>query len=190
MKKIFAVAAAAALLLSISACGVNVGTVSGEDGSTSDVILSSTAGEETSQGTESATSSEDPEQAQKKQEDNLKGLCAYLAQNGCVGGDPVDMAAEFIGAKTGVQYRFSYEGSNNVTVELYEYDPDNLSEDAQTVLDSVKENGSFSVIGREVTDAHVSTNGKYLMVYKDTQTNEKNELHKKDVIELFQGFKA
>ena len=42
-------------------------------------------------------------------DDNLTGLCSFLAQTGGVGGDPVDMAADFIGAVAGVQYRFSYE---------------------------------------------------------------------------------
>ena len=100
------------------------------------------------------------------------------------------MAADFIGAKSGVQYRFSYEGSNNVTVELYEFDLDNLSDEAQAVLNSVQQNGSFTVIGQEVTDAYLSESGKYMMIYRDTQTNEKNELHKKEIVELFQGFKA
>ena len=111
-------------------------------------------------------------------------------QTGGVGGDPVDMAADFIGAVAGVQYRFSYEGSNNVTVELYEYDLDNLNDEAQAVLDSVKANGTFTVIGQEVTDAYLSDSGKYLMIYKDTQTNEQNELHKQEIVEQFQGFKA
>ena len=96
----------------------------------------------------------------------------------------------FIGAVAGVQYRFSYEGSNNVTVELYEYDLDNLNDEAQAVLDSVKANGTFTVIGQEVTDAYLSDSGKYLMIYKDTQTNEQNELHKQEIVEQFQGFKA
>ena len=89
-----------------------------------------------------------------------------------------------------MQYRFSYEGSNNVTVELYEYDLDNLNDEAQAVLDSVKANGTFTVIGQEVTDAYLSDSGKYLMIYKDTQTNEQNELHKQEIVEQFQGFKA
>lgn len=28
------------------------------------------------------------------------------------------------------------------------------------------------------------------MIYKDTQTNEQNELHKQEIVEQFQGFKA
>ena len=127
---------------------------------------------------------------EKDVDDSLTGLCTFLAQNGGVDGDPVDMAADFIGAKSGVQYRFSYEGSNNVTVELYEFDLDNLSDEAQAVLNSVQQNGSFTVIGQEVTDAYLSESGKYMMIYRDTQTNEKNELHKKEIVELFQGFKA
>ena len=179
MKKVLALAAAAALLLSISACGVDVGTVSGSDGTTSDAILSSVPGEESQTGEESQAPAKD-----------LTGLCSFLAQTGGVGGDPVDMAADFIGAVAGVQYRFSYEGSNNVTVELYEYDLDNLNGEAQAVLDSVKANGTFTVIGQEVTDAYLSDSGKYLMIYKDTQTNEQNELHKQEIVEQFQGFKA
>ena len=182
MKKVLALAAAAALLLSISACGVDVGTVSGSDGTTSDAILSSVPGEESQTGEESQAPAKDPEEIEAEVDDNLTGLCSFLAQTGGVGGDPVDMA--------GVQYRFSYEGSNNVTVELYEYDLDNLNDEAQAVLDSVKANGTFTVIGQEVTDAYLSDSGKYLMIYKDTQTNEQNELHKQEIVEQFQGFKA
>ena len=181
MKKVLALAAAAALLLSISACGVDVGTVSGSDGTTSDAILSSVPGEESQTGEESQEPAKDPEEIEAEVDDNLTGLCSFLAQTGGVGGDPVDMAADFIGAVAGVQYRFSYEGSNNVTVELYEYDLDNLN---------VKANGTFTVIGQEVTDAYLSDSGKYLMIYKDTQTNEQNELHKQEIVEQFQGFKA
>lgn len=190
MKKIFAVAAAAAFLLSMSACGVDVGTVSGADGTTSDVILSSSQGQENQQGGEGETPSQNPTAQQDKVDDTLEGLCSFLAQNGGVDGEPVEMAAAFIGAKAGVQYRFGYEGNNNVIVELYEYDPENLSDEAKTVVESVKQDGTFSVIGQKVTDAYLSDSGKYLMIYKDTQTNEKNELHKKQIVELFQGFKA
>ena len=73
---------------------------------------------------------------------------------------------------------------------MYEFDLDNLSDEAQAVLNSVQQNGSFTVIGQEVTDAYLSESGKYMMIYRDTQTNEKNELHKKEIVELFQGFKA
>ena len=178
MKKVLALAAAAALLLSISACGVDVGTVSGSDGTTSDAILSSVPGEESQTGEESQAPAKDPEEIEAEVDDNLTGLCSFLAQTGGVGGDPVDMAADFIGAVAGVQYRFSYEGSNNV------------NDEAQAVLDSVKANGTFTVIGQEVTDAYLSDSGKYLMIYKDTQTNEQNELHKQEIVEQFQGFKA
>ena len=71
-----------------------------------------------------------------------------------------------------------------------------VGELAQTVteaigeLESVKANGTFPVIGQEVTDAYLSDSGKYLMIYKDTQTNEQNELHKQEIVEQFQGFKA
>lgn len=190
MKKIFTVAAAAALLLSISACGVDVGTVSGEDGTASNAILSSAPNGESSTASGGEEVTTNPEEVEDKVDDNLKGLCSYMAQNGGVDGDPVDMAADFIGATAGVQYKFSYEGNNNVTVELYEYDPDNLNDEAKTVMESVKKDGAFTVIGQKVTDAYLSTSGKYLMVYKDTQANEKNELHKKEMVQLFQDFKA
>ena len=65
-----------------------------------------------------------------------------------------------------------------------------MEKEAQAVLDSVKANGPFTVIGQEVTDAYLSDSGKHLMIYKDTQTNEQNELHKQEIVEQFQGFKA
>lgn len=189
INKIAMISAALLLVGALSACGVNVDTVSSEDGTTSNVIVSSNPNPEQPEGGD-AVSSETPKMTDADVDDNLDGLCKFLADHGGVSGDAAQMAPEFIGAKSGVQYKFSYEGTNNVVVELYEYDPENLDETAQAVQDNVKKDNTFVVIGQQVTDAYLSDSGKYLMVYKDTQSGEKNELHKKEIIELFQGFKA
>ncbi|WP_195986125.1 hypothetical protein [Clostridium sp. D33t1_170424_F3] len=188
-KKTAMLLAALFLMGAVSACGVTVDTVSSEDGTTSNVIVSSNPDPEQPEGGD-AVSSEKPKITDADVDDNLDGLCKFLADHGGVSGDAAQMAPEFIGAKAGVQYKFSYEGTNNVVVELYEYDPENLDETAQAVQDNVKKDNTFMVIGQQVTDAYLSDSGKYLMIYKDTQSGEKNELHKKEIVELLQGFKS
>ena len=47
------------------------------------------------------------------------------------------MAYETIGAQDGYRFRFILNGST-VQVEVYSYDVNNLNEQGQTVLDSVK----------------------------------------------------
>lgn len=187
--KIAMVSAALLLVGALSACGVNVDTVSSEDGTTSNVIMSSNPNPDQPEGGDAA-SSEKPKLSDADVDDTLDGLCKFLADHGGVSGDAAQMAPEFIGAKSGVQYKFSYEGTNNVVVELYEYDPENLDETAQAVQESVKKDNSFMVIGQQVTDAYLSDSGKYLMIYKDTQGGEKNELHKQEIVQAFQSFKA
>lgn len=71
-------------------------------------------------------------------DNSLTGLGKYLAANSVLSGDPTEMKAEFIGAAKGVKYQFAYNGKDNVTVELYEFNPDNLSDTAKTVQADVK----------------------------------------------------
>lgn len=168
MKKLFILSMAAVIALTMSACGVNVGG--------------------TSSGSESTASSQASKPNPDSYEDSLAGLQKYLTDNSMLSGDATEMQAEFIGAKKGVRYQMSFNGKNNLTIELYEYDTDNLSDTAKNVLDSVKQNGSFSIMNQQVP-AELSDSGKYLMIYKDTATGEQNQAHQKDVSALFKAFK-
>jgi len=177
MKKVFLFAAMAALLLSLTACGANDPTLN-----TSSAAASSSPSQSSSVSSSTASVVD-----ASNVEDNLKGLEQYLTSNGVVQGTPTEMAAEFIGAKSGAKYKYSYEGKD-VIVELYEYDTSSLNETAKKVIDSVKKDGKFSIMNQDV-QAVISDSGKYLMVYKDNETAEKNVAHKTESAKLFKEFK-
>ena len=96
-------------------------------------------------------------------EDTIDGLCDYLSANKAVTGDPTEMAYETIGATEGYRFRFIL-GKSTVQVEVYSFDLDNLGDQAQTVLDSVREKGSFTMLDNEVP-ATLNSDGKYLLIY-------------------------
>ena len=169
MKRLCILAAAAALLITTTACGA--GNVGGG-----------------SSGASAQSASSAPSVSEQSVEDNLKGLEKYLAGNGVLSGDPTEMRADVIGAKSGARYQFAYNGKNNVTVELYEYDPDALSDTAKRVTESVRSGGQFALMGQQVP-AILSDSGKYLMIYKDTVTAEQNKTRADQVKKLFTEFK-
>lgn len=173
MKRILILAAAAALLMTATACGA------GDVGSPSSAAPASS---------QAASSSSAPAVSQDSVEDNLQGLQKYLTGNGAVSGDPTEMRADVIGAKSGVRYQFSYNGKNNVTAEFYEYDPDNLGNTAKQVLDSVKSSGKFTLMGQQIS-ASLSDSGKYLMIYQDSVTKDENKAYADKVAKLFREFK-
>lgn len=170
MKRIFILAAAAAVLMAATACGAgNVG--GGSSGAKSQ-----------------ASSARASSVSDRNVQDSLKGLEGYLAGNGVLSGSPSAMKAEVIGAKSGARYQFSYDGKNNVTVELYEFDPDALNDTAKQVLGSVKSKGRFSLMGQQIP-ATLSNSGKYLMIYRDTESAESHQQRAGEVKKLFARFK-
>lgn len=120
-------------------------------------------------------------------EDNLKGLCEFLEGNYAVSGDKTQMSYEVIGAADGYKYRFLYNGKT-VQVEVYEYNLEDLNETAKRDLDSIKQNGNFTVLDQQV-EAVLADNGKYTMVYSDDSGEEKNNIQKERVLGLFRSFK-
>lgn len=173
MKKLWLVSLAAAVALTLSACGA------GDVGGTS-----STKGTATQ--SSSAVSSQ---MGQDSVEDNLKGLEKYLGANASFSGTPTTMRADMIGAKQGDRYQFGYNGKNNVTAELYEYDLTSLNDTAKKVQSDVKSSGKFTVMGQQV-DAVLSSSRKYLMIFKDTATDDQNKAYAETVKKLFTEFKA
>lgn len=171
MKKICILAAAAAVLMAVSACSAG------------------TPGSKSSGSSSQASQKQASSVSDQKMTDNLKGLEAYLSGNGFLSGDPSAMKAEVIGAKKGDRYQFSYEGKNNVTVELYEYNKGALNDSAKQVLNSVKSQGKFPLMGQKIS-AVLSDSGKYLMIYKDTDSAEAHQKRAEQVKKLFAGFKA
>lgn len=174
MKKIWMIAAAAAVLMTATACGAgDVGGVSSQASSSSQAA---------------ASSSSAPAVSEQSVANNLQGLQKYLTGNGVLSGNASKMRADIIGAASGVKYQFSYNGKDNVSVELYEYDPDHLNGTARQILDSVKKSGKFTLMDQQVS-AVLSDSGKYLMIYKDSVSKEENKAYADRVKQLFQEFK-
>jgi predicted small lipoprotein YifL len=183
MKKVFLFAVMAAMLLSFTACGANDPTFNTSSSSSSASQSASSQSGSSAVSSSSTSSTLD----MGRVEDNLKGLEEYLISAGVVQGTPTDMAAEFIGAKSGAKYSYTYEGKN-VIVELYEFEPSNLNETAKKTIDSVKKNGKFTILNQEVP-AVLSDSEKYLMIYTDKATEQKNVAHKTESEKTFKLFK-
>ena len=111
-----------------------------------------------------------------------------MSANKAVTGDPTEMAYETIGATGGYRFRFIL-GKSTVQVEVYSFDLDNLGDQAQAVLDSVREKGSFTMLDNEVP-AVLNSDGKYLLIYTDAGTDAVNTAQKERVTGLFTSFYA
>lgn len=120
--------------------------------------------------------------------DNLDGLEDYLKKRAFLPNmDGTEMSYDMIGAKAGHRYMFTFNGSS-VTAEFYEYDLKNLNSEAKTTIESVKKNGNFELLGM-TTEATLSDNGKYLMVYTDNSGEKLNTTRKADVLKAFKEYK-
>lgn len=127
-------------------------------------------------------------------EDNLDGLYNYFVDLGYISKDNsvTDMDVALIGAKQGKKYAVS----GNLTIELYEYDTDNLNDTANEIISSVKENGKFTILDLSPVKAYLSDSGKYLMIYSDTSIKDENPdtsadayIRRQNVIDDFTSFK-
>ena len=192
LKKLLALVATAALAVTLTAC---TGTGEQLPGLTLETSLASTSS--TTSGVDVPTASDEEDAQVEIQveevpdtefEDTIDGLCDYLSANKAVTGDPTEMAYETIGATEGYRFRFIL-GKSTVQVEVYSFDLDNLGDQAQTVLDSVREKGSFTMLDNEVP-ATLNSDGKYLLIYTDTSTDATNVAQKERVTELFTSFHA
>lgn len=172
MKKILILALAVVMAGTMAACGM--GDVGGASSNTASQAASSQA----------AVSKPDVASF----DDNLVGMEKYLAANSVISGDPTEMKADFIGAVKGAKYQFGYNGNNNVTVELYEFDLNKMNDTAKTVQSDVKSKGSFTIMSQQVP-AVLSDSGKYLMIYKDTATGDQNKARSDEVNKLVKEFK-
>ena len=164
-KKILALAAAAALALTLAACGgtgEQLPTLVLEDPSASNTASDVSGVESGAQPTvEEVPDTEFP--------DTLDGLCDFLTANKAVAGEPTEMAYETIGAQDGYRFRFILNGS--------------------TVLDSVKAEGSFTMLDNDVP-ATLNSDGKYMLLYTDGSTSAENTAQRERVLQLFEAFKV
>lgn len=160
-KKIILAAVAAAMVITMTACGSNTTTPV-------------------------TTVTEGTMEIAELNANGLDGLGDYLKGNGVIGGDPIEMKAEIIGAKAGKKYGFKFNDST-IIVEIYEFDLKNLDDTGKATLDSVKENGSFLVLEKEVA-AKISNSGKYVMIYTDNNTDDANVAQAQKAERLFQEY--
>lgn len=177
MKKILTVLLAVSLAAAMTACGA------GNVGGSSSASASSGAASQapSSQAVSSAPSA-------SSYDNTLDGLEKYLTANSVVSGSPTAMQAAFIGAKSGAKYQFGLNGNNNVTVELYEFDPSSLNDTAKTVQADVKSKGSFTIMSQQV-NAVLSDSGRFLVIYKDTVTNnDQNKARQQQTEKLVKEF--
>lgn len=155
---------------------------------------------------ESSQASTEPTINTNDYENTLDGLSEYFRNMGYIVEKVEDtpasteMDAELIGAEKGIKYVTKYNGQD-VIVELYSYNTENLNDTAKEIINSVKEKGTFAILPdkdgnylSEVT-AYLSDNGKFLMIYSDKSidktnpdTTTDNYKHQEKVIEDFKAF--
>lgn len=176
MKKLWLLTAAAVLAVSLTACGTGNLSADGASSQAASSQASSQASSAASVGEGSVS-------------DDLAGLQKYLVSNASVSGTAETMRADIIGAKSGVRYKYGYNGRDNVTLELYEYDAANRNDIAKKVLESVKSTGSFTLLGSKV-NATLSQNGRYLLILNDTASDSENLAYADRVKKLVTSFKA
>ncbi len=109
-----------------------------------------------------------------KYEKTFDGFVSYMTDNGFIKGDGTDLTASAIGAKQGK--RFVMTGTSKYTIELYEYD-DQTSEIAQQTLANARGDHSFHLMestesATANTYAVATDDGRFLMLYTDSSTNE------------------
>ena len=186
MRKLIALAMAALATASLmTGCGVQaVG-----DGNTASIVSSSAP---EGSDTEAESSQQAGEVTMDSVDDNLDGMDRYFTAKEYIPGDVTksQTQASFIGAVDGRRYAFSYENSN-IQMELYEFDLENLNEDAQEAIDNANNSGTMVVMGITANGtATMSDNGKYLMLYYDPNTDETHQARAQEILEEFKAFKS
>ena len=109
--------------------------------------------------------------------------------SGLVVGERVQMSYDVIGAANGYKYTYQYNDSS-VQLELYEFPTENIPEAAQTVIDSVRERGSFEILDNTVP-AQLSESGRFMIIYTDAKAESGDEVsvaHRDHVTACFTAF--
>ena len=120
---------------------------------------------------------------------DVDGMCDYFEASGLVVGERVQMSYDVIGAVNGYKYTYQYNDSS-VQLELYEFPTADLPEAAQTVVDSVRENGSFEILDNTVP-ARLSESGRFMIIYTDAKAESGHEVsaaHRDPVTACFTAF--
>ena len=173
IKKLLAVIMVVVLCLSMTACATNKTT-----GVAKLEVSAAAEGEETAA----------PNAAEYDKD--IQGLCAYMEDCKVTAGERIQMEYGVIGAVNGYKYTYTYEGSQ-VQLEVYEFAAENVSENAQEVIDAVKRDGSFTLLDNTIP-AMLSANDRFMLIYTDEKAKkeEANKAHKEHVVECFNTFTA
>lgn len=121
-------------------------------------------------------------------EQNFDGFVQCLKDRTYIQGEPKIMSSQLIGAKRGYRYQYMYEKSN-ITVELYEYDINNINQTAQEVIDQVTNKKQFD-IQKNTVNASLSINNTCLIIYNHSNNNEINQKRASEVENLLKEFKT
>ena len=110
--------------------------------------------------------------------------------NASVTGTPDAMRADFIGAKSGVRYKYGYNGGKeNVTLELYEFDLSGLNDTAKKVGSQSEEQRSVYLNGAEGERRAFRQRKVSESTCRDTATDDANNSYVKRIKTLVQEFK-
>lgn len=157
MKRIIAVLLSVLLMISLAACTM------GTDGTT------------LNQDPSSVEETKAPKVDVTKYDKDFDGMLKYLEDMELLSDKDdakTEMLAEIIGAKQGVRY--TIDASN--FVEFYEFDIDNLNDDAKALLSGIADGGTYKVLSLEDMKGVVSDSKKFVMLYPATSTYDFSKL--------------
>lgn len=145
-----------------------------------------------------ATSDEAQSKDAADYENTFAGLCNYLWAYGYINPHEdnadityITMDYDLIGAVKGRKY--TEQTKKKASIEIYEFDTAKSNATADEVINSIKKDGTFTILDLPPVKATLSNNGKYMMVYQDTTIKEddpENEAYKlrEEITTLFKEF--
>jgi hypothetical protein len=187
MKKIIALLLCACCFASVSAgCGYTDAL---------DKAASSSATSTDDSANQSSSSNDDENKVNASDySSNLDGLVQYFVDMNYIKDSVVKNKTEMDYSLLGATSGYKFTVSNNFTIELYEFD-NKADATAKEIISSVKQDGSFSILGLNPVTAYLSDNEKYLMIYSDKSINDEkpdtsssNYVLRDEVIENFKAF--
>ena len=138
-------------------------------------------------------SGEDTQSVDASKYDNtFDSFMQYMADGGHIKGVGADLTASAIGAKQGKRFTVSL-GTSKYFVELYEYD-DQTSDIAKRTIANAKGDHSFHLMDSTEsatanTYAAVTEDGKFLMLFTDSSSNDTPSEKKESAAKAVESFK-
>lgn len=125
--------------------------------------------------TEATQQTQAPDVDIAKYDKDFDGMQEYLKEMKLVSSkdsDKIQMQADVVGAVNGVRYMID----STHFVEFYEYDADNLSEQASEIIDTISKGETYNVLSLTNVKGAVSQSGKYMMLYPADSTYDYSEI--------------